>query len=168
MVINIPNWNVFMLQPKSSRICLVCICSISEISGTTWWIHYISCLNCYTAHAHTLCTWMVMLRVNVQSSCEMATFRVAQDHVTLSSLSFQKLLGDSFKGLRDHISAGILRHLKVAGLHAAFCSWQGRFLFITTQFCGVARKLHLFPYCGLVDMTLLSCYTMTSFQVEKQ
>lgn len=50
---------------------------------------------------------------------------------------------------------GFPEHLKVAALHAAFCSWQDRFLFITTQFCRGLGKLHLLPYYDLVDMTLL-------------
>lgn len=60
------------------------------------------------------------------------------------------------QGLHVYISVGIPRHLKVPGLHAAFCPS----LSITAQFCGVAGKYRMLSHCGLVGMTLLSCHAM--------
>ena len=60
------------------------------------------------------------------------------------------------QGLQLHISVGISGHLNVPGLHAAFCSWQGRLLPSAAQFCNVAGKLHLLADCGSVNVTLLS------------
>jgi hypothetical protein len=39
----------------------------------------------------------VGFRVSIQNFCEMATSYFVQDHVTPPPLSFEKLLGDSFK-----------------------------------------------------------------------
>lgn len=146
----------FSLSAWSFRLYLVCIFGILEIPETMWWfthlilnilalngisqlqeerwVHYISCLNCYTHSLHPQVLYMngeggwVLLY-----SGWMHRAPVRWPHSVLSRVScnpFPFILSETsvwlFPGLHIHISVGISRHLRVTGLHTVFCSWQGR------------------------------------------